>query len=205
MVTERTVRTRAGWIGVEIGKSRVRTPGRPGFGLYRVRGSRLSDVGLPVLHGPHAGQVARTIEPTEWTGYLFTLAEIDRALTEAMDGPRADPRAPGGLHLQPDGSRPGVLPYRIPTRWTSAYRGPRTGRETWGPISAEGYTTVHSRRVARGAPDPVTGSRSSVMMPPDTVRTRQRQYNADYQEKRKPARDAGLAARHASKLRRNEQ
>jgi hypothetical protein len=150
VTTEREVRRRAGWIGVEISRSRVRTPGKPGHGLYRVRGSIR-------VQSPHwAGPAATVTEwvPRPWTGYLFTLDQIDEAVADSTLGPRADAARPGGLHLPgPDGR---VV--RVPTRWTSAYRGPRGPLPTGQPdtrgarrrAANQQFQTEHQPRRAAG-------------------------------------------------------
>lgn len=103
MTDERRVRTMAGWIGVEISRSRVRTEGKAGFGMYRVR---------------PAGKVY------EWTAYAFTLEEIERGVNRAIG--RGNPTAPYALKLPclapGDPNWPAIT---VPTRWTSAYRGRR--------------------------------------------------------------------------------
>lgn len=180
MTSEQRVRTEAGWIGVEISKSRVRTPGRDGYGLYRVRGS------MPVVWSIRAGgEIDRSpgqSEPTLWTAYAFTLDEISRRTAEAIgfgtpDGPRdmvlcaVNPRP---------GQRPAVV---VPTRWTSAYGGRRdlgvTGEPAAGPS------------IDAGLLRPTAGRRRKTA-------------NAEFQAVHKPRRDAGLAARHATKLSRRE-
>lgn len=114
--TEQKVRTRAGQIGVEISRSRVRTPGKAGYGLYRVRPK------------PRSLDKVWEIEAA-WTAYAFTLEEIARAVEEAIG--EGDHRGPADLRLRTGEVRtaeelrsPGE-PIRVPTRWTSAYRGHR--------------------------------------------------------------------------------
>lgn len=131
MSDEQRVRTMCGWVGVEISRSRVRTPGKAGFGLYRVRGSagrpwrgarELEQAGVPRsavtedLHGEHG----------LWTEYLFELDAIKTAVETAIAG--GTPARPLDLVMyhpspkQARGDRPAML---VPTRWTSAYRGRR--------------------------------------------------------------------------------
>jgi hypothetical protein len=116
---EQRVRTEAGWIGVEISRSRVRTPGRAGFGLYRVRTAAERH-----WHVPHP-----VVTPAgEWTAYAFTLDVISAAVRNSIG--QGTPDRPIALHVVEDGScRPGEYPRMVvvPTRWTSAYRGARTG------------------------------------------------------------------------------
>jgi hypothetical protein len=167
MSDEQRVRTEAGWIGVEISRSRVRTPGRAGYGLYRVRGSTVIKRALPV-HGPDM----KSRQLTEWTGYLFTLEEIAAGVSRSIR--LGVPAAPCVMVLLPNG---GELPedlVTVPTRWTSAYRGPRD----------------------LGAGD----RRAPVLAAPLTVRQRQRQANEAFAAKRAPRRAAGLRARHRQKL-----
>lgn len=118
MTDEREVRTRAGWIGVEISKSRARKASNPEYGLYRVRGS------FPVLWSVRPGEeIDRSQgqgEPTMWTAYAFTLDEIGRAVTVAIEcGTPAGPQEMG-----PRDALTGET-VRVPTRWTQAYRGRR--------------------------------------------------------------------------------
>lgn len=115
---EQRVRTEAGWIGVELSKSRVRTLGKDGYGLWRVRGSVARGsvaVGSGVLTAWQEG---------EWTAYAFTLDEIARSVGEAIGyGVPAGPRDMVLNRSNPKhGERPAVI---VPTRWTSAYRGSR--------------------------------------------------------------------------------
>lgn len=115
MSDEQRVRTTAGWIGVEISKSRVRTPGRAGYGMYRVRGSRPIARALGTI-----GPDMKSYERTDWTAYAFTLEEIAAGVEEAIGV--GIPEAPADLWLRPaaGGNRLGVT-----TRWTSAYTGRR--------------------------------------------------------------------------------
>jgi hypothetical protein len=116
---EQRVRTEAGWIGVEISKSRVRTPGRVGYGLYRVRGS------MPILWSiERSGDIDRTPgcgEPTLWTPYAFTLEDVETAVREAIN--RGAPDSPGDLRIRQ--AFPGKVAAVVPTRWTAAYTGRR--------------------------------------------------------------------------------
>lgn len=120
---EQRVRTMAGWIGVEISRSRVRTEGKAGYGLYRVRGS----VGCTwaEARGLNRSQVTEDLHGRrgEWTTYAFTLANILWTVRAAIQEGR--PEGPGVLRLMggPDQmTRPAI---EVPTRWTQAYRGRR--------------------------------------------------------------------------------
>lgn len=179
-VDERRVRTVARWIGVEISKSRVRREDRPGYGLYRVRGSQ----GRALTSGRIHHRAPIEVETGEWTGYLFELEAVWSALDVAIS--QGTPAGPADLvlyHPNPKQGRdrPAIL---VPTRWTSAYRGPRNGAAMNGELAAN--RERWSRPVGAGVPD--------------TVRTRRRAANAAFQAEHKPRRGAGLAARHAAKL-----
>lgn len=116
MSDEQRVRTMAGWIGVEISRSRLRAAGKAGYGLYRVRGS----TGRPETSGRIHHRM-RTAEPAEWTGYLFGLTDIETAVTAAIE--RGAPSGPGPLRVRR--AYPDKDAAIVPTRWTSAYRGRR--------------------------------------------------------------------------------
>jgi hypothetical protein len=170
---EQRVRTMAGWIGVEISKSRVRTPGKAGYGLYRVRGSVATGqvkIGNGTLYA---------FQETEWTAYAFTLEEIERAVGDAIS--RGTPAGPGELVIE--SAATDVRLTGVPTRWTSAYRGSRT----LGVGEAEKVGTA-----ALGA-----------QLETDTVRARQRAHNAEFQAEHKARRDWGLKQRHARKTAHN--
>lgn len=181
-VDERRVRTVAGWIGVEISKSRVRTPDRAGYGLWRVRGSVM--VTVQEFTDFRSGTITVKHRPAEWTGYLFELEAVWQALAAAIS--QGTPAGPADLvlyHPNPKQGRdrPAIL---VPTQWTSAYRGPRNG----AAMNAE-----------------LDANRERVHLPvgagvPDTVRNRRRAANAAFQAEHKLRRDAGLEARHAAKL-----
>jgi hypothetical protein len=111
---EQRVRTMAGWVGVEISRSRVRTPGKAGYGLYRVRtaAERHWHVGEPPV--TPAG---------EWTAYAFTLEQIARAVNESIQ--MGMPDAPMPLHLNDGTNAWPAVTHRVPTRWTSRYQGRR--------------------------------------------------------------------------------
>lgn len=116
-----------GWIGVEISKSRVRTPGKAGCGLYRVRGSILK---REMVEGAFPDRIRREWwDVTEWTAYAFSLSIIENAVAAAIEAGR--PESPGDLHLveHANAERTGPGGYAaghvVPTRWTQQYRGRR--------------------------------------------------------------------------------
>jgi hypothetical protein len=175
---EQRVRTVCGWIGVEISKSRVRTPGKAGFGLYRVRGS------LPVQWSISRGdtEIDRSPgqgEPTLWTAYAFTLEEIETAARGSIN--RGTPTCPGLLTLPNRGGAGGWPADRhfvtAPTRWTSAYQ----GRRDLG-VAGAGLGEVVKR---------------------STVKSRQREQTREFQAAHKERRRYGKAKRHAAVLARN--
>lgn len=175
MSDEQRVRTMAGWVGVEISKSRVRTRGKAGHGLYRVRTAAERH-----WHVPHP----KVGPDGEWTGYLFTLDEIERAVEVAIGN--GLPSGPQDLLLahpspkQGAGEKPVMT---IATRWTWAYEGKRN---------------LGASEVERAAT-----SALGEQLETDTVRSRQRAQNAAFQAEHKERRDYGLKRRHAEKLRRN--
>lgn len=234
------MRTMAGWVGVEIGKSRVRTPGKAGYGLYRVRGS----VGHRT-RGELDGLTPGALTPDDmgerapWTPYAFTLEQVRAAVVGAIE--RGTPAGPDVLSLQ---VWPDLTPtYAVLTRWTSAYRGRRdlgvgkcgNGGKAWpfhaGPVTVDDvrgdwpavefecldvtepdgvicHGTVHVEMGAPDGPCDECGGRCGRHAPGvserSTVRARQRAANAAFQAEHKPARDAGLRARHAAKLSRQQ-
>ncbi|MET0417461.1 MAG: hypothetical protein ABW022_15725 [Actinoplanes sp.] len=252
MATEQEVRTRAGWIGVEISRSRVRTPGKPGFGLYRVRGS----VGMTWSEAREFPRAERAEDlhgrRTEWTAYAFVLTEIELAIKASIE--QGTPSGPGMLMLMPSkGSGPALpVAFKVPTRWTQQYRGRRDlgvpqEASASGPIVDEGLPDREAFRnrssamtfrcptelepsgerctgTVRIGPDEVRGAcdagghwtgrdapgvhAMAAFTEPrqdgKTARQRQRQYNADFQEVHKVARDYGLRRRHAGKLGRGQ-
>jgi hypothetical protein len=173
MSDEQRVRTMAGWVGVEISRSRVRTPGKAGYGLYRVRGSRPIARALGTL-----GPDMKSCEWMSWTAYAFTLGEIQTEIEIAIQV--GIPAGPSDLWLRPAG---GGLPVGVTTRWTSAYR----GRRDMGVSEAQRAQTR-----ALGA-----------SLETDTVRSRQRAHNTAFQAEHLERRRYGLKARHAAKLARN--
>jgi hypothetical protein len=216
MSDEQRVRTMAGWIGVEISKSRVRTPGKAGYGLYRVR------------------PMARSTDLPEdldeaWTGYAFTLEEIEREIEVAIGA--GIPAGPADLWLMPaaGGDRVGVT-----TWWTSGYRGPRTlgvvvpaelKPESVHRVSAlaalvdEGLVVMqHDSQMCTCSGTAKLTMRCVDLTMADepsreavrvrqaaglTARERQRKHNTAFQAEHKVRRDWGLQQRHARKLRRN--
>jgi hypothetical protein len=200
---EQRVRTMCGWIGVEISRSRVRTPGRAGYGLYRVRGSALQRVpGLLAMREP---------VPTEWTAYAFTLRAIEQACMAAIECGRPSGPAPMRVAGTMDG---GPVASRVLTRWTPAYRGLRDlgARGAAGlcgrPRRHEDGCLCLADRRARWLPDeePEADERDVVGegVLRSTVRSRQRAENREFQAEHLKRREHGLKARHAAKLARGE-
>lgn len=105
---EQRVRTMAGWIGVEISKSRARTPAKPEFGLYRVR---------PI---PLSTDLPEDLDEM-WTAYAFSLEEIECGTDVAIG--KGTPARPFDLMLR--SVKPGSIVTVVATRWSSAYRGRR--------------------------------------------------------------------------------
>ena len=122
---EQQVRTEAGWIGVEISKSRVRTPGKAGYGLWRVRGSVAQPCGCEQDRGQHVWKLG------DWTPYAFTLGQILDAVQAAVR--EGQPNGPGTVRLRKAVSAEApwmagderYVVHSVPTRWTSRYRGRR--------------------------------------------------------------------------------
>jgi hypothetical protein len=199
-LSERRVRTEAGWIGVDISRSRVRTPGRAGYGLYRVRTAAERH-----WHVPHP-----VVTPAgEWTAYAFTLDEIARSVGEAIGyGTPAGPRDMVLNRSNPQhGERPAAI---VATRWTSAYRGARTGgladeAGAWRVIADAGLQPVP---VESEGLDIALLSHSAGISSPraetlGSPRQRQREANGEFQREHAEARRVGLERRHAGKLARN--
>jgi hypothetical protein len=211
---ERRVRTMAGWIGVEISRSRVRTAGKAGHGLYRVRGSKVIERARVTL-----GPDMKSRELSEWTGYAYTLTEIESAAQAAIEsGTHA---GPGLFAPAPYGDRRQAL--GIPVRWTSAYRGPRDlgapDREV-DPIvpvavrpeyaaelnalvvllDAGVVEMVHVEGCGCDVPARFTAACVAATMPD---RMRQRADNAAFQAAHLRRRAYGLRQRYAEKSRRN--
>lgn len=198
---EQRVRTMAGWIGVEISRSRVRTAGKPGYGLYRVRGQD-----RPSWSEPYRWE--------RWTAYAFTLEEIETEIEVAIGA--GIPAGPSDLWLRPAG---GGGPVGVTTRWTSAYRGSRTLGYGGDPVLVaatqdfsdqlealvaavgEGFEMRHVSYCACEPPTAFTAG--CVVLNRETVRSRQRAANADFQTEHQAARAVGLERRHAAKLARN--
>jgi hypothetical protein len=179
MSDEQRVRTMAGWVGVEISKSRVRTPGKAGYGLYRVRGYRVREDRRRGASG--IGRSVQVAEPGEWTAYAFALGQIERAVSVAIQN--GMPSRPADMVLALEDRDQTLV--RVPTRWTSAYR----GRRDLGMGEVEKAATA-----ALGA-----------SLETDTPRRRQRAQNAEFQAEHLERRAYGLRARHAAKLARNRQ
>jgi hypothetical protein len=226
---EQRVRTMCGWIGVEISRSRVRTSGKAGYGLWRVRGSRrkdLADVGpvAVVRQGENPPMDMRLSVPTEWTAYAFTLEEIERGAVVAID--LGTPDGPFALHLSDGSTGPHVVTHWVSTRWTPAYRGRRDlGVSVPGTVKLEVGAEVEGRRAPVGAGlrdaqlttacqmmaldwartmtyEQMDRWRGAHSHPPErtTVRQRQREQNAAFQADHLERRAHGLKARHAAKL-----
>jgi hypothetical protein len=202
---EQRVRTMAGWIGVEISKSRVRTPGKAGYGLYRARGQRNTAGGWVM---------------SEWTPYVMGLGAIESAVEASIRN--GAPSGPGSFIA---GGRV------VPTRWTSAYQGRRdlgtcaNGGKAWpfhaGPptavdfdvpvaVTPEFAAEVSALDALLGAglvemthvegclcdDDRYTAACIRATMP---ARQRQREANAAFQAEHLQARKRGLALRYAAK------
>jgi len=210
-----------GWIGVEISRSRVRTPGKVGYGLYRVRPAK---------------------KVYEWTPYAFTLEEIEGEVRAAIS--RGLPREPADVVLCDENSAGEQCVYRVPTRWTSAYRGKRDlgaregsgacgrpqrhedgclclmdGKARWLPdedsapvaikpefaaemdallaLLGEGLVRMAHAEGCLCDDDRYTVGCVRLTMP---QRMRQREANAAFQAVHQVAREHGLRARHAAKL-----
>lgn len=185
-----------GWIGVEISRSRVRTPGKAGYGLWRVRGSEHIAGGrsasAPVVGGPPVHY-----RVTEWTAYAFTLDDIARAAGSAIQ--RGTPTGPGSMLMCGwiDGQGRAVT---VPTRWTQAYRGRRDlgvacEYDTNGDGDCARMTCARCHPELHPAP---VGA-------PLTDRQRQREMNAAFQAEHLERRAHGKATYHAAKLARNPQ
>lgn len=185
---EQRVRTMCGWVGVEISKSRVRTPGRAGYGLWRVRSAAERH-----WHVPHP-----KIGPDgEWTDYLFRLEEIEPAVRAAIG--RGTHAGPGELHLVEAGAavKTGDFGYAaghvVPTRWTSAYRGRRD-------LGLAAYLKELERTgPAVGAASAPLDETVREIVTRSTVRSRQRAANAEFQTEHLRRRAYGLRARYAAK------
>jgi hypothetical protein len=175
---EQRVRTMAGWIGVEISRSRVRTPGRAGYGLYRVRGTELMDVARTgSFGGPYE-------QRSEWTAYEFSLNAIYLAVTNSIQG--GTPDGPVALYVARESPKIGRdrVYEVVPTRWTQVYR----GRRDLG--------------VREAGAEPGQAARLSVdaALRPGTVRSRQRAANAEFQKAHFERRRIGKASLHQRKL-----
>lgn len=187
---EQRVRTMAGWIGVEISRSRVRTPGKPGYGLYRVRGER----------NTAAGWVK-----SEWTAYALGLGAVRSAVETSIRN--GAPSGPGSFI-----TGAGV----VPTRWTAAYRGrrdlgvaaPVALRREFGDqveavaalVDAGSVAMTHTAGCDCSGTERLTAACVRATIERETVRSRQRAANAAFQAEHRERRDYGLRRRHAEKL-----
>jgi hypothetical protein len=190
MSDEQRVRTMAGWIGVEISRSRVRRADRAGYGLYRVRGS-VSHRTPAELAGLIEGAVTADgmAERGPWTAYAFTLEEIDDHVRSAIVN--GTPSGPGRFAPAPYGDRRQSL--GVPTRWTSAYPGRRDlglGADLEALGRADAAVGAASDRLDETVREIVTRS---------TVRSRQRAGNDAFQAAHMKARAWGLRQRYAAK------
>jgi hypothetical protein len=214
---EQRVRTMAGWIGVEISRSRVRTPGKAGYGLYRVRGSRahLTRRELADLE-PEGVTPDGQAERFPWTAYAFTLEQIERAVQYAIS--RGTPQGPQGFDVRlSEGSSTDLV--TVPTRWTTAYRGRRDLGAGGEPVPAQvkpefaaevsaldafvGAGLMEMRHVEGCACDDDRYTAACVRET-TTPRQRQRADNAAFQAEHLEARAHGLRARYAAKMERSE-
>lgn len=211
---EQRVRTMAGWIGVEISRSRVRTPGKAGYGLYRVRGS--FPVRWSVRPGEEIDRSPGQSEPALWTAYAFTLEEILGEVRAAIAS--GTPDGPADLGLCDERSAGEQAVFRVPTRWTAAYRGKRNlGVPVPVAVRPEFAAELDALAVLLGAglvemvhvegcgcenaPERMTVACVRATMP---ERMRQRADNNEFQAEHLKRREWGLRQRHAQKLRRNE-
>lgn len=211
MSDEQRVRTMCGWIGVEISRSRVRTQGKAGYGLYRIRGSvsrawiETRDLPrsavTPDLHG----------ERGPWTGYAYALEEVERAAKMAIAG--GNPARPGVFAPAPYGD--GRQALAVPARWTPAYRGrrdlgggvpvalrPEVGAELESLVF---LVDAGLREIEHDDDCACDGDRyaMSCLRRSMTGRMRQRGENREFQEAHLERRKHGLERRHAEKLARN--
>jgi hypothetical protein len=215
--SEQEVRTRAGWIGVEISKSRTRMPGRPGYGLYRVRTM------------PRSTRLAEDLDEM-WSAYAFTLGVIDAAVRNSIE--QGMPAGPMELRLVEAGSAVGTggggyaAMHTVPTRWTQQYRGRRdlgadhAAEVVWDAFRSRRAAMTHRcplssdggqcRGTVRIAPEAevgtctVCGRESDRAFRAVTTGQRRRLANRRFQAEHKLRRDAGLAVHHARKLSRRE-
>lgn len=214
--SERAVRTRAGWVGVEISRSRARRRDRADYGLYRVRTAAERH-----WHVPHEV----TVPAGEWTAYAFTLPMIDACVDDAIR--EGTPVGPGALRLRAYGTGWSDPPTAVvPTRWTHRYQGRRdlgaTGQGVGnvGPPSsvgalcehpigvmcpaglsmgehvheAEGFDCAGRPHLGPCVPVEPVAARSV------TVRQRRRDANREFQAQHAVRRAHGLERRHQAKL-----
>lgn len=200
MSDERRVRTMCGWVGVEISKCRVRTPGKAGYGLWRVRAM------------PRSTDLPEDLDEM-WTAYAFTLEEIESQVGVAIRHGMAD--GPSALILRPDGQALCEL-VTVPTRWTAGYTGRRdlgvpvpvtVEREFADEVSALAALVDAGLVAMEHAPHCSCSGTQRLEVEcvrrtteRETVRTRQREQNAEFQAAHLERRRHGKAAYHAAKL-----
>lgn len=223
MSDEQRVRTMAGWVGVEISRSRVRTPGKAGYGLYRVRASQAQQVQRTTVTPGLSETTEPYWAPSPWTGYAYTLEQIGAGVLSAIR--HGAPAGPDSLRLRRVTKGEKFVMDVVPTRWTPAYRGRRDlgepGREV--PLGNSLGEQPHDPEGchAQGRPHlgpccaPTAGAGLSdaamqalngggKLVTEGTVQGRQRAHNQAFQARHKRERDWGLTQRHARKLSRKQ-
>jgi hypothetical protein len=212
---EQRVRTMAGWIGVEISRSRVRTPGKAGYGLYRVRGTHDQQVRRTDITPAGSTTSEPYWVPTPWSAYAFELDVIEAQVGNSIGMGR--PEGPASLYLPKTLVGTGERPYaEVPTRWTQAYRGRRNlgvgvpvaiKPEFAAELTAlaalvdEGLVAMtHVAGCMCSGTATLTAECVRATQERSTVKTRQRASNAEFQAEHLKRRAHGLKRRHAAKL-----